>query len=62
MFTLVWFHCTCTSTYIVLKHHLIEYFAVTSLAQEPRDLVSALHFKVSIMIPLDPLKTVYSVA
>ena len=56
MFTLVWFHCTCTSTYI------IEHFAVTSLAQEPCDIVSALSFKVIQMIPLDPLKTLYSVA
>ena len=37
-------------------------FAVSGLAQEPDDLVSALHFKVSPMIPLDPIKTMYSVA
>ena len=47
MFTLVLFHCTCTSTYIV--------------AQEPHDLVSALPFKVSPMLHLDPFKTLYSV-
>ena len=60
MFTLVWFDCICTSTYIVLN--IIEYFAVTSLAQEPRDLVSALLFKITPMIPLDPSKTLYFVA
>ena len=35
---------------------------VTCLAQEPRDIVSALLFKVSPMIPLDPIKPLYSVA
>ena len=35
---------------------------VSGLAQEPRDLVSALPFKVSSMLPLDPIKTLYSVA
>ena len=36
---------------------------VTCLAKEPRDLVSALLFKVvSPMIPLDPIKPLYSVA
>ena len=35
---------------------------VTCLAQEPRDLVSALLFKVSPMIPLDPIIRLYSVA
>ena len=35
---------------------------VTRLAQEPCDLVSALPFKVSPMIPLDPIKPLYSVA
>ena len=34
---------------------------VISLAQEPRDLVSALLFKASPMIPLDPIKPLYSV-
>ena len=42
--------------------NIIEYFAVTSLAQEPRDLVNELPFKVSPVIPLDPVKTLYSVA
>ena len=42
--------------------NIIEYFAVTSLAQEPRDLVNELPFKVSPVIPLDPIKTLYSVA
>ena len=37
-----------------------EYFAVISLAQEAHDLVRALPFKVSPMIPLDPFKTLYS--
>ena len=32
------------------------------LAQEPRDLVNELPFKVSTVIPLDPIKTLYSVA
>ena len=40
----------------------LEYFAATGLAQEPRDLVSALPFKFSQMISLDPIKTLYSVA
>ena len=35
---------------------------VICLAQEPRDLISALLFKVSPMIPLDPIKPLYSVA
>ena len=35
---------------------------VSGLAQEPRDQVSALPFKVSPMIPLDPIKVLYSVA
>ena len=35
---------------------------VTGLAQEPRDLVSALPFKVSPMVPLDSIKTLYSFA
>ena len=34
---------------------------VTCLAQEPGDLVSTLHFKVSPMVPLDPIKSLYSV-
>ena len=42
--------------------NIIEYFAVTGLAQEPRDLVIELPFKVSPLIPLDPIKTLYSVA
>ena len=33
----------------------IEYFVDTCLAQEPRDLVSALSFKVSPMISQDPI-------
>ena len=60
MFTLAWFHCTRTSTYII--ENVIEYFAVTGLAQELRDLVSALPLKVSPMLPLDHIKTLYSVA
>ena len=36
--------------------NIIEYFAVTSLAQEPRDIVNKLPFKVSPVIPLDPIK------
>ena len=40
----------------------MEYFAVTGLAQELRDLVNDLPFKVSPLIPLDPIKTLYSVA
>ena len=35
---------------------------VTCLAQEPRDLVNELPFKVCSMLPLDPIKTLYSVA
>ena len=35
---------------------------VSGLAQEPRDLVSALPFKVSPIITLDPIKTLYFVA
>ena len=35
---------------------------VPGLAQEPRDLVSELPFKVSPMIPLDPIKVLNSVA
>ena len=62
MFTLVWFDCICTLTYIVLNIIEYMYFAVTSLAQEPRDLVSALLFKITPMIPLDPSKTLYFVA
>ena len=42
--------------------NIIEYFAVTGLAQEPRDLVNELPFKVSPVIPLDPIKTLNSVA
>ena len=42
--------------------NIIEYFAVTALAQEPRDLVSALPFKVCPMLPLNPIKILYSVA
>ena len=42
--------------------NIIEYFAVTCLAQELRDLVSALHVKVSPTLPLDPIKTFYSFA
>ena len=42
--------------------NIIEYFAVTGLAQEPRDLVNELPFKVSPVIPLDHIKTLYSVA
>ena len=42
--------------------NIIEYFAVTGLAQEPRDLVNELPFKVSPVIALDPIKTLYSVA
>ena len=42
--------------------NIIEYFAVTSLAQEPRDLVNELPSKVSPVIPIDPIKTLYSVA
>ena len=41
--------------------NIIEYFSVTGLAQEPRDLVNELPFKVSPVIPLDPIKTLYSV-
>ena len=37
------------------------YFAVTGLAQEPRDLANELPFKVSPVIPLDSIKTLYSV-
>ena len=54
--------------YIVhaLRHtylwNIIEYFAVTGFAQEPRYLVNELPFKVSPGIPLDPIKTLYSVA
>ena len=40
--------------------NIIEDFAVTGLAQEPRDLVNELPFKVSPVIPLDPIKTLYS--
>ena len=36
--------------------------AVTGLAQEPRDLINELPFEVSPAIPLDPIKTLYSVA
>ena len=42
--------------------NIIEYFAVTGLTQEPRDLVSALPVKVSTTLPLDPIKTLYSFA
>ena len=42
--------------------NIIEYFAVTGLAQEPSDLVNELPFKVSPVIALDPIKTLYSVA
>ena len=42
--------------------NIIEFFAVTGLAQEPRDLVNELPFKVSPVIPLGPIKTLYSVA
>ena len=35
---------------------------VTGLAQEPRDLVNELPFKVSPVIPLGPIKTLSSVA
>ena len=35
---------------------------VTGLAQEPRDLVNEMPFRVSPVIPLDPIKTLYSVA
>ena len=35
---------------------------VTGLAQEPRGPVNELPFKVSPMIPQDPIKTLYSVA
>ena len=42
--------------------NIIEYFAVTGLAQEPRDLVNELPFKISPVIPLDPIRTLYSVA
>ena len=42
--------------------NIIEYFAVTGLAQEPRDLVNELPFNVSPVIPPDPIKTLYSVA
>ena len=35
---------------------------VTGLAQEPCDLVSALPFKVSPIVTLDPIKTLYFVA
>ena len=41
--------------------NIIEYFAVTGLVQEPRDLVNELPFKVSPVIPLDPIKTLFSV-
>ena len=34
----------------------------TYLAQEPCDLVNELLFKVSLVIPLDPIKPLYSVA
>ena len=44
------------------KNKIIEYFAVTGLAQEPRDLVNELPFKVSSVIPLDPITILYSVA
>ena len=42
--------------------NIIEYFAVIGLAQEPCDLVNELPFKVSPVIPLDPIKTLYFVA
>ena len=42
--------------------NIIEYFAVTGLTQEPRDLVSALSVKVSPTLPLDPIKTLYPFA
>ena len=42
--------------------NIIEYFAVTGLAQESRDLVNELPFKVIPVIPLDLIKTLYSVA
>ena len=42
--------------------NIIEYFAVTGLVQEPRDLVNELPFMVSRVISLDPIKTLYSVA
>ena len=35
---------------------------VTGFAQEPRDLVNELPSKVSPVIPLDPIKSLYSVA
>ena len=35
---------------------------VTGLAQEPRDLIKELPFKVSPVNPLDPIKSLYSVA
>ena len=42
--------------------NIIEYFAVTGLAQELRGLVNELSFEVSPLVPLDPIKTLYSVA
>ena len=48
--------------YTYLMNIIEYYFAVTGLAQEPRDLVNELPFKVSPVIPLDPIKTLYSVA
>ena len=48
--------------YMHFDIHIIEYFAVTGLAQEPSDLVNELPFKASPVIALDPIKTLYSVA
>ena len=42
--------------------NIIKYFAVSGLAQGPCDLVNELPFKVGLVIPLDPIKTLYSVA
>ena len=46
----------------ILLWNIIEYFAVVGLTQELRDLVNELPFKVCQVIPLDPIKTLYSVA
>ena len=42
--------------------NILEYFAGTGLAQEPRDLVNELPVKVSPLIHLYPIKNLYSLA
>ena len=42
--------------------NIIEHFAVTGLARELHDIVNELPFMVSLVIPLDPIKTLYSVS